>query len=370
MRWPRIRRVCFPGIFLLMIVFPDAGFAQIDSREGIALQNQLFQLRQEVQKLRADSGRNNGGNSSIGGGGDIAAQLLSRVQTMEEQLRQLRGRIDETQNLANRRNLEMTKRIDDLTFQLNMQHGSVLSGPPPAGLPAPPQPPVPETRPPEPRIVIPGASVVPAPQPQAQPPQPRPSFTFNPLPEPMREIPPPPVETRIEPPRPQAGPYDPSRRPTTIAPPVEFTPVPAPVPDVVATPIPPGGKRTPEMALQEGNAALARRDYAAAERAAREVMSNRASPRAYDGQFLLAKALEGQKQFPQSAIAFDDTYNRSHKGRHAQEALLGLAGALTAINERRAACDTLARLRLEFPQVRADLKDAITRTNDRAGCGR
>ena len=360
MRWPRIWRGCFPGIFLLMIGFPDAGFAQIDSREGIALQNQLFQLRQEVQKLRADSGRNNGGNPGIGGGGDIAAQLLSRVQTMEEQLRQLRGRIDETQNLANRRNMEMTKRIDDLTFQLNMQHGSVLSGPPPAGLPAPPQPPVPETRPPEPRIVIPGASVVPAPQPQAQPPQPRPSFTFNPLPEPMREIPPPPVEARMEPPRPQPGPYDPSRRPAPVPPPVASTlaPAPAPIPDVVATPIPPGGKRTPEMALQEGNAALARRDYPAAERAAREVMSNRASPRAYDGQFLLAKALEGQKQFPQSAIAFDDTYNRSHKGRHAQDALLGLAGALTAINERRAACDTLSRLRLEFPQVRADLKDA------------
>ena len=43
---------------------------------------------------------------------------------------------------------------------------------------------------------------------------------------------------------------------------------------------------------------------------------------------------------------------------------------MTAINERRAACDTLGRLRTEFPRVRADLRDTITKTNERAGCGR
>jgi TolA-binding protein len=99
-------------------------------------------------------------------------------------------------------------------------------------------------------------------------------------------------------------------------------------------------------------------------------MTNRASPRAYDGQFLLAQALAGEKQYAQAAIAFDDAYNRSHKGHHAEDSLLGLAGALTAINEKKAACDTLGRLRTEFPEVRADLRDGITRTNDRAGCAR
>jgi TolA-binding protein len=148
--------------------------------------------------------------------------------------------------------------------------------------------------------------------------------------------------------------------------------MPAPPPTNVSAAIvlPPDGKRTPEMALQEGHAALARRDYSGAERAAREVMTNRASPRAYDGQFLLAEALAGQKQFSQAAIAYDDAYNRSHKGRYAQEALVGLANSLTSINENKAVCDTLGKLRTEFPQVRADLKDTITRTNDRAGCAR
>ncbi len=121
--------------------------------------------------------------------------------------------------------------------------------------------------------------------------------------------------------------------------------------------------------MQEGNAALARRDYAAAERAAREVLTgNRTSPRAYDAQFLLAEALTGERQYSQAAIAYDDTYNRARKGVHAPDALLGLANSLTAINEKKAACDTLVKLRAEYPSPRPDLREAITASTQRAGC--
>jgi TolA-binding protein len=369
MRWsgipPRIRHVWLICALLLALALPLTAHAQIDSREGIALQNQLYQLRQDLQSLRGDIGRGNPGPvGGGGGGGDIAAQLLSRVQAMEEQVRQLRGRIDETQNLIARQNADLSTRIDDLTFQLNLQGkgGALTPSSGPGGGPAPP--PVREVapRPPpdpartqdgfsRPALAVPALpSVIPPPPP---PPQ---SFTFNQLPQQMQETAPQPVR--------------PVPRPAEVAskPPPESED--SEPPTKVAAQIPPGGKRTPELALQEGHAALARRDYAAAERDAREVMNNRTSPRAYDGQFLLAEALSGQKQFSQAAIAFDDAYNRSHKGRHAQEALVGLAGALTAISEKRAACDTLGRLRTEFPQVRADLQDTITRTNERAGCGR
>lgn len=386
------RAACLIGV-LVFALAPSAR-AQIDSREGIALQNQLYQLRQDLQTLRADMNR--GGGFGGGGGGDAVGPLVSRVQAMEEQVRQLRGRIDEAANQTNRRYAELAKRLDDLTFQLNMRNTGT---PPPMAatpMPLPPMPvppPVREVAPqpaPEPavmprvenqpRIVMPMPSVVPPP-----PPPPPKSFTFNQEPEPMREVrqPPTPPTARIDPAPPvvRPDPTPPAPRPPREAvetPRTEPRPVPRPPvqtepppdPGISAAPIAQGGKRTPEMALQEGHAALARRDYAGAERAAREVMSNRASPRAYDGQFLLAQALSGQKQFAQSAIAFDDAYNRSRKGRHAQDALVGLAGSLTAINEKRAACDTLSKLRSEFPQVRADLKDSIERTNDRAGCAR
>ncbi len=311
-------------------------------------------MQSEVDQANANGG---GGG---GGAGDIAAQLLSRVQTLEEQVRQLRGRIDETENLITQQNAQLSKRFDDLTFQLNLQQGKGGGTAPQASAAPPPVREVPPARVAEapsrpeltPKLAIPAplpAVITPPPQ------QPR-SFTFNQTPQPMREAP-----------VPRAEPAKPPTRTADIGPlPEDSGPPPA---EPVAAAIPLNGKRTPEMALQEGHAALARRDYAAAERAAREVMANRTSPRAYDGQYLLAQSLAGEKQYAQAAIAFDDTYNRSHKGRYAQEALVGLAGALTSINERKAACDTLGRLRTEFPQVRADLRDAITRTNQRAGCG-
>lgn len=380
------RRGAAVGLCLAIQIMPLPVHAQVDSREGIALQNQLYQLRQDIQVLR-EQVRQGGG----GGGTDVAAQLLSRVQSMEEQVRGLRGRIDETQNMMNRHNADLAKRIDDLTFQLNLP-GRQGAAPPLAPQPmqgsiepprvreVAPRPPPAEIRPvevrppeaPPARLALPMPTVVPPAS--SPPPQ---SFTFNPAPEPMREArpvaPAPPLAVRIEPARtvpPVVAAT--SAIPAAAVPAVTrpTSPAPAPPPPVAEGPLDPNGKRTPELALQEGQAALARRDYASAERSAREVMVNRTSPRAYDGQFLLAQALVGQRQFAQAAIAFDDTYNRSHKGRHAQDALLGLAGALTVINEKRAACDTLGRLRSEFPQVRADLKDSITKTNDRAGCAK
>lgn len=271
--------------------------AQVDSREGIALQNQIYQLRQELQILRDQMGRGGGAVTaapSRGGGfagGDMVAQLLTRVDAVEEQVRQLRGRLDELQNHVQRQDADLLKKIEDIQFQ--------PSSPPARPGTAPAQPPTSAARPP------------------SQPLQP-------------------------------AQPVGPATTPRGQA--------------------AAAGPRTPERAMQDGNAALARRDYPAAEAAAREILQNRTSPRAYDAQFLLAQALAGQRQFPQAAIAYDDTYNRNRRGDYAQDALLGLANALNNINEKRASCDTLTRLATEFPQPRGDLREPINQARQRAGC--
>lgn len=267
--------------------------AQVDSREGIALQNEIYQLRQELKSFEDQTARGGGAvyrqppsaAPLPAGGSDLVAQLLTRVDALEEQVRQLRGRIDETQNQVQRQNDELGKRIDDLAFQISPQ------GARPAGQP--------------------GSSLLP------------PSIGQGPGPAPPPPVPP---------------------------------------------PVPRPGPRTPELVLQEGNAALARRDYAAAEAAAREVLANRTSPRAYDAQFLLAQALAGERQFPQAAVAYDDVYNRARTGSHAEDARLGLASALTSINEKKAACDVLSRMSGEFPHLRADISAGMAATSARAGC--
>lgn len=280
------------ALLLLVIALRQPVQAQVESREGIALQNQILELRRQMQMLQDQSNRGGAPPTYLGRSGyppppgsssDLVAQLLSRVDALEEQVRQLRGRIDETQNQVQRQGLELGKRIDDMAFQ----GGAGPAGGPPA---APP----------------PHSSLAP-----------------------------------------------------TAAAPGSGSPAPP------AAPV----RRTPELAMQDGNAALARRDYPAAEQAAREVLSgSRTSPRAYDAQFLLAQALMGQRQYSQAVIAYDDAYNRSPKGSRAPDALLGLANALTAINEKRSACDALTKLRVEFPSARADVRDGAAATAQRAGC--
>ena len=301
MNIPSAFRLILAAIALLYLT---PAWAQVESREGIALQNQILELQRQVQSLQSQGGRgptNLGGSYSAPsstGSGDLVAQLLSRVSTLEDQVRQLRGRVDELQNQQDRQSADLSKKIDDLAFQ--------------------------------------------AQSPGSAPQQPRP-------------LPPP----TMSPPAGQLG-YPQQPGPQSLAPPGIQPPPPQP-----AAPV----RRTPELAMQEGNAALARRDYQGAEQAAREVLTSyRTSPRAYDAQFLLAQSLMGQRQYSQAAIAYDDTYNRSRRGGHAEDALLGLANSLIAINEKKAACDTLGKLRSEFPTPRADIRDAVGSAAQRGGC--
>jgi len=280
-------RLAVLALAMAWLVLPGPARAQLESREAIQLQNQMLELRRDVQALREQMARTGSGSSggsalSFGrsagpapsGSGDMTAALLERVSQLEDQLRRMQGRLDEVDHTRQRQGDELKKDLEDLNFKLG------------AGGTAP-------------RPSVPAAA-------GAAPPA--------------------------------AGGATPSAR------------------------------RTPEMAMQEGNAALARRDYATSEAAAREVLAFPRSPRAADAQFLLAQTLTGKRDFQGAAVAYDDTYNRSKTGTLAQPSLLGLANALTAINEKRAACVTLDKLKLEFPNPRADLKEPIAAARQRAAC--
>jgi TolA-binding protein len=291
----------FVGLAILAValgVSPPAR-AQMETREGIALQNQIMELRHELQELRDRAPSSGGGDSVLSGqpppqDGSIVPQLLARVQALEDAMRSVQGRLDELQNTQQRQYEDLAKQIGDLNFKL-------------------------------------GAAATPA------------------IP---NAAPPPPV---LSPPPGVLG------RPPGQA---------AAAPPTYTPPAPPAGDlpRTPERGIAEAQAALARHDYPAAEASAREVLqTNRVSPRAYDAQFLLAQALAGKRDFPQAAIAYDDAYNRARTGAHAPEALLGLANALTAIGEKRAACETLVKLGREFPG-RPGVREAAAAIRQRAAC--
>ncbi len=246
--------------------------AQLDSREAIALQNQVLELRRDLQSLQSQRGApalppptRRGGD----GGSEIAAQLLDRVTQLEDDVRRLRGQLDEQANTSRRQSDDLAKQIADLNFRL--QNAAA----------APSSPPLPSQ---------------------------------------------------------SGGPA-------------------------------PSGRRPAELAMQEGNAALARRDYPVAEAAAREVLANgRSAPRAGDAQFLLAQALMGKRDYAGAAVAYDDAYNRSRTGSRAPEALLGLANAMGGLNDRANACGALDKLRAEFPAPRPNVREAAAAARGRSGC--
>jgi TolA-binding protein len=305
MKSPLLTRVALLTVVLVLwaLLPTSRAQAQMQSREAIALQNQILEMRHDMDQLREQAAvssapsalryRETSPSAPNTPTNDIVATLLDRVSQLEDQVRRLRGRVDELSNQVQRQSDDFTKQIGDLTFRLQSPPGG--AGTPQAGAAS-------ARAPATPTAASQGAAV---PPPSAPP----------------------------------------ANGPTSGAQP----------------------PRTPEVALQQGSAALARRDYAAAEAAAREVLATR-GPRAYDAQLLLAEALIGKREFQQAALAYDDTYNKSHTGAHAQDALLGLANALLAINEKRAACDTLNKLRSEFPQPRLDIKEAAGAMRQRGGC--
>lgn len=246
------------------------------------LQNQILELRRDMQSMQQ---RGSGGPSYAaptggggGGGSGLEAQLLDRVQTLEEQVRRLRGQLDEQSNTLRRSQESLAKQVEDMNFRAGNAGGGA-------------------------------AASSNAPQ--------------------------------LAPPR--------STAPTDAASPAST-------------------KRTPELALQDGNAALARRDYTAAESAAREVLATKNSPRAGDANFLLAQSLMGQRNFQGAAISYDDAYSRSKTGSRAPDALLGLANALTGLNDRNASCATLDKLRREFPTARGPVRETAATLRARNGC--
>ena len=278
-----------------MPVLPRPALAQAESREGIYLQNQILQLRQELETLRRSGGSAlRGAQSRRGGGGaapvaaNCSAQLLDRVGALEEEVRRharAAGRSRVPQPPARARRWKSCKatwisacsswRAAAGRRRQQRSDADGSGGGPSAGAAG--------CRPP--------------------PPAPR------------------------------------RRRPPPAA-------------------APAAAPRTPERAIADGQAALSRRDYAAAEAAAREVLATRNAPRAADAQLLLADALAGKRDYAGAALAYNDAYVRGRTGPRAPEALLGLANAFANLGHKREACDTLDDLRGHYPNLRRRRRSA------------
>jgi len=266
-----LRLPLLAAVAVLPLLAPLPAAAQMDSREGIALQNQILELRRDLDAIRRGGGVSAAPMPvpSRGGGGapqELLQQLLARVGELEEQVRQLRGQLDVAQNSNRRLSEDVEKLRGDMDFRLQQLEGG-------GGRAAPARPPQ-------------GPAAAQAPAPQQAP--------------------------------------------------------------------APSGPRTAERAIAEGQTALGRHDFAAAEAAARDL--------------LLGEALLGRRQFQNAALAFNDAYNVNRRSSRAPEALLGLANSFQGFGARREACDTLDQLRSEYTQLSGALAQRVADSRRRAQC--
>jgi TolA-binding protein len=271
-------RVAAPLLLALVLAAAPAA-AQVETREGIALQNQILQLRQEIEMLRRQgvgAGAPVARPSAPATQGELTAQLLDRISRLEEEVRALRGRA-ETAEFQLRQAREAIEKLEgDMEFRFRQLPGGGGAARPPAS----------------------------APQPPAQP-----------------------------------------QRPAQ-----------------------PAAARTPAQALTQGQQALAQRDFAAAEAAAREVIAANDRPRLVDANILLGQALAGRNRHQDAAIAFGDAYRLNQRGPRAPEALIGFASSLTALGARQDACNALAQLASDFPNLPAPRQREAEAVRARARC--
>ena len=137
----------------------------------------------------------------------------------------------------------------------------------------------------------------------------------------------------------------------------------APPPQATATP------SDPKAALQAALDAYGKHDYATSARLAQGIVAkDKSAPQAYRAQYLVAQSYAAKGDPQNAAIAYDSTYNMNHNGTYAPHALLGLASSLAAINQKGAACDTIASLNSQFTNQSAGMRADVAAVAKRAHC--
>jgi tol-pal system protein YbgF len=126
---------------------------------------------------------------------------------------------------------------------------------------------------------------------------------------------------------------------------------------------------SPRSALDLGIGHLQRRDYALAEETFRGFLAKYPSDRlAAEAQFGLGESLFQLQNYQEAANAFVALSKKYETSPKAPEALLRLGQSLAAMNERELACVAFGDVGRKYPRAQPTVKQAIEREQKRARC--
>jgi tol-pal system protein YbgF len=132
---------------------------------------------------------------------------------------------------------------------------------------------------------------------------------------------------------------------------------------------PASSNKTPEEEYQEAYSALKERDYKRSEKLFEAfVEKNSKHPLAGNSYFWLGEISTQKSDFDNAAIRYLKGYQLSPKGTRAPDNLLKLAESLAGLHKKSEACLTLAKLSKEFPNASNTIKKKAEEKNTELKC--
>lgn len=318
-------------VFLSVAVVVPTVRAQDASTE-----NRLDRLERDLSMLQRQVYRGTGGEAPPGAeGGSAAVDLQVRMDRLEQQMRDLTGRVEDETNQVQQLRQRLEQINSDIDVRLGEGQGQEAGAAPPTRTDASgrlPPPPLSE----------------PALTPYGRPPPP-----------------PPPGYGTLTPPGAQMGaemPYPNSLQPT---------PQVASAGDTLRPPEA-GGALPSRTASAEYNSAfglLRKADYPAAEEALRSFIQQHPSdPLAGNAQYWLGESFYARGEYTEAAAAFAEGYKRYPRGPKAADGLLKLGMSLAHADQKHNACIALMELDHDFPHPGSAIRDRATQEKKKLGC--
>ena len=323
---------------MLFVLFAVAAALPGAQAQDATTQERLDRVERDLSMLQRQvyrDGANPAEDTNGGAAGNLAVDTQIRMNRLEQQMRELTGRVEDQAYQVQ----QLRQRLEQINSDIEVRLGGPNQTPNLARAGPPLPPPVARTE--------------------------------------MRaEGPPPPVGGDI-----MAPPGGVMAPPGVLLPPPDATgtltpPGAAPPPASVAAgegpPPPPAPTLPAESAAAQYNSAigqLRQANYQAAEDAFRSFLQQHpSSGLAGNAQYWLGESYYVRGRYADAAVAFAEGYKRYPKGAKASDTLLKLAMALGRANQKQNACIALAQLDHDFPHAASPIKGQAAAEKKRFGC--
>jgi tol-pal system protein YbgF len=336
---------------LLLTVFVLAATAPTARSQDTTTQERLDRIERDLSMLQRQvysDGVSPGGYSNAPPAGNLAVDTQIRMERLEQQMRDLTGKVEEETNEVQ----QLRQRLEQINSDIDARFGEQNQGTAhPPRIAAPPSIPGPR------REAFAGEGTAEPPAPYASAPPP-----------PYPGMPPPPPYGRSATP----GALLPSPDAAgTLTPPAD-NPPPAAATAAGEGPRPAPATLPPAPASAQYNTAfglLRRADYQGAEDAFREfVRQHPDSSLAGSAQYWLGESYYVRGRYGDAAVAFAEGYKRYPRGPKASETVLRLAMSLGRAQQKQNACVALAQLDHAFPHAANAIKERAAVEKKRSGC--